>query len=111
MAATTDQLTSLSQDGYFRQRFRALMLLEAGGVLAESTSTTNHSARCTFAITLLTTPSKCDQYSDWICSRTNLTGSTVTYDFSRKATVTDATDGAIRSQIATDWNVLSGLIP
>lgn len=109
--ATTDQLTTLAQDVNFRQRLRNLMLLEAGAVLAESTGTANHSARCTFAIKLLSTPSLCDAFADWLCSRVNLTSTTVTYDFSKRSAVTDATDAAIRSQVATDWNVLSGLIP
>lgn len=109
--ATTDQLTALAGEGTFRNRIRNLMLLEAGAVLAENPATSNHSARCTFAISLLSTPSKCDLYADWLCSRINLTSSAVTYDFAKRASVTDATDAAIRSQIATDWNVLSGLIP
>lgn len=109
--ATTDQLLSLAQDNNFRQRVRNLMLLEAAAVLAEAPATANHSARCTFAIKLLTTPSLCDAYADWFCARTNLVGTGVTYDFAKRAVVTDATDAAIRSQVNTDWNVLSGLIP
>lgn len=108
--ATTDQLTTLAQDNNFRQRLRNLMLLEASVVIAD-TANANKTGRISFAIKLLTTPSLCDSYADWFCARTNLVGTAVTYDFAKRAAVTDATDAAIRSQINTDWNVLSGLIP
>jgi hypothetical protein len=108
--ATTDELTALAQDGYFRQRVRNLTLLEAAAVCSEVNTTPNHSARMTYAIKLIATPGLADQIADFLCARTNLTGSTVTYDFSRRAPITNASDAAIRSQIATDWNVLSGLI-
>lgn len=111
MASTTDQLMALGRDGQFRERVAALALLEAGAILAEVNTTPNHTARCTYAIGLLSTPGKAQGIADWLCARTNLTSANVTYDFSKRAIVTDATDAAIRSQINSDWNVLAGLIP
>ena len=107
--ATTDQLTALAQDSYFRQRVRNLMLLEAAVVVAEVNTTPGHSTRAPYASKIIATPSLADQVADFLCARTNLLNSIVTYNFSRRSVDTDATDAAIRSQIATDWSVLSGL--
>jgi hypothetical protein len=41
--------------------------------------------------------------------RTNLTASVVTYNFDAQRVQSDATDAAIRSQIATDWNYFAGV--
>lgn len=108
--ATTDQLTALAGDGAFRLRVRNLVLLEAAAVCAEANTVPNHNARMAYAIKLITSPSMADQIADFLCARTNITGSGVTYDFAKRSPITDASDAAIRSQIATDWNVLSGLI-
>lgn len=107
--ASTDQLTALAVDSSFRQRVRNLVLLEAASVAGEIFTTPNHAARTTYAFKLLGAPGLCDQVADILCARTNLIGSTVTYDFSKRGVVTDASDAAIRSQIATDWNMLSGV--
>jgi len=109
MAATTDQLTALADDQNFRRRIRNLVLLEAAVVANEVNTTPNHAARSAYAFKLIGSPGLCDQIADYLCARTNLTSSTVSYDFSKRAAVTDATDAAIRSQIATDWNTLSGI--
>lgn len=109
MAATTDQLTALAQDGFFRQRVRNLVLLEAAVVANEVNTTPNHNARTAFAFKLINSPGLADQIADVLCARTNLVNSTVTYDFAKRSVLTDATDAAIRSQIATDWNMLSGI--
>lgn len=111
MAMNTDQATALAADGQFRQRVATLALLEAGAILAENPATTNHSPRCTYAISLLSNPGKAQGITDWICSRINLTSQNASYDFGKRAVVTDATDAQIRSQINTDWNVLAGVIP
>jgi hypothetical protein len=41
--------------------------------------------------------------------RTNLTASVVTYNFDAQRVQSDATDAAIRSQIATDWNYFAAI--
>lgn len=109
MAATTDQLTALANDSAFRQRIRNLVLLEAAVVATESNAISGHGTRQTFAFKLINAPGMADQLADVLCARTNLTASTVTYDFAKRAVITDATDAAIRSQIATDWSILSGV--
>lgn len=109
MAATTDQLTSLSGDNSFRTRVRNLVLLEAAVVANEVNTTPSHALRSTYAFKLINNPGLADQVADFLCARTNLLNSTVTYDFARKATVSDASDAAIRSQIATDWNMLASV--
>lgn len=109
MAATTDQLTALANDSFFRQRIRNLVLLEAAVVAIESNGIPNHGPRSTFAFKLINAPGLADQLADVLCARTNLTLSSITYDFSKRAVLTDATDAAIRSQIATDWNMLSSV--
>lgn len=108
MPAVTAELTALAQDGYFRQRVRNLVLLEAAVVVAENVNTALHAQRVAFAFTLIKAPGLCDGLADVLCARTNLVASVITYDFNRRAVVTDATDAAIRSQIATDWNLLAG---
>lgn len=107
--ATTAQAIALAADQQFRQRLRNLMLLEAAGVYAESGATPNHNARVAFAFKLLNQPSLADQLADVFATRTNLISSSVTYDFDRRAVVSDASDAAIRSQISTDWNMLAGV--
>ena len=107
--ATTDQLTALAADDAFRQRVRNLALLEAAVVATEVNTTTNHNARSAYAFKLIGSPGLADQLADVLCARTNLVASVVTYDFARRAVVTDASDAAIRSQIATDWNMFAGI--
>lgn len=108
MAATTDQLTALSQDAYFRQRVRNLAMIVAASVMAEVTSPA-HSQRVAYAVKVIQSPGSADVIADFLCGRANLTGSTVTYDFGRRAVVTDATDLAIQGQIQNDWSFLAGV--
>lgn len=109
MAATTDQLIALGEDAHFRQRIRTLMLLEAGAVFNESSPPANHTARANFASKVAQNPSIADGMAPVIATRTNIVASTVTYDFTLRAVLTDATDAAIRSQINSDWNYLAGV--
>lgn len=107
--ATTAELIALGNDGSFRQRIRALFLLEAGVVYAESAGTANHGARALFASNLAKNPSIADALAPALVQRTNLVGSTVTYNFDAQRIESNATDAAIRSQIATDWNYFAGV--
>lgn len=109
MALNTSQSVALGQDGQFRQRVRNLMMLEAAAVYAESAATPNHNARVAYAFKLFNQPSLADLAADFLATRTNVINSTVSYDYDRRAVLTDATDAAIRSQIATDWNLLAGV--
>lgn len=109
MAATTAQLTALARDGAFRIRIGALVLMEAENVYGESTGVSQHAQRAAYAIKLIQSPGLAEDLARVIVTRTNLLASNVSYDFDRGLIVTDATDGAIRSQIATDWNMLAGV--
>ena len=107
--ATTAQQIALGNDADFRQRVRALFLSEAAVVYNENGATPNHAARALFASKLFQQPSLADILAPALATRTNLAGSTVTYDFALQSVVTDASDAAIRSQIATDWNLFAGI--
>ena len=109
MAATVNQLNYLADDSAFRQRVRTIVLQQAAVVYAEGTGVANHAARVIFAISLLGTPELAAQLAQVIVTRTNLVASNVTFDFDRRAPVTDATDAAILSQVAADWNMLAGV--
>ena len=107
--ATTAELIALGNDGHFRQRTRALFLLEGGVVYAESGATPNHTARANFASSLAKNPSLADALAPALVQRTNLTASVVTYNFDSQRVESDASDAEIRSQIATDWNYFAGV--
>lgn len=107
--ATTNELVCLGNDPIFRQRIRALFLLEAGVVYGESGATPNHAARALFASKIAQSPGIADGLAPALVQRTNLTASVVSYDFNNGKVVTDASDAAIRSQIVTDWNYFAGV--
>lgn len=107
--ATTQECIALGNDTAFRTRIRALFLLEGGVVYGESGATPNHAARALFASKLAQQPSLADSLAPALVQRTNLTASTITYNFNEQRVQTDATDAAIRSQIATDWNYFAGI--
>jgi hypothetical protein len=109
MAATTAQLIALGNDGAFRQRVRILALQQAAVVYAESGATTGHGIRKTLALSLIQHPELADQLASTLATRTNLVASNVSYDFNAGQIVTDATDAAILSQLATDWDLLAGV--
>lgn len=107
--ATTSQLNALANDASFRARIRNLVLQQAAAVYAENSGTTGHAARVAFAIKVIQTPSLADELAKVLVTRTNLTVSAVSYDWDRGVIQTDASDAAIFSQIAADWNLLAGV--
>lgn len=107
--AITAELIALGEDSDFRQRIRALFLLEGGVVYAESGATPNHAARALFASKIAQNPSIADALAPALVQRTNLVASVVTYNFDARRVQTDASDAAIRSQIATDWNYFAAV--
>lgn len=108
--ATTAELIALGEDPHFRNRARALFLLEGGVVFAENPATSNHSARALFASKIAQNPSIAEALAPALVQRTNLVASVVTYNFDARRVQTDATDAAIRSQIATDWNYWAAVV-
>jgi hypothetical protein len=109
MAATTSQLNALANDSVFRARARTLVLQICAQVYGEDAQTPNHSARASYAVKLLQSPGLADQLVQVLVTRTNLAASTVTYDFDKGEVLTDASDAAILSQIATDFSMLAGV--
>lgn len=107
MAATTQQLIALANDASFRQRINALAIQVAGEVYSEASNTDSHPIRAAFARNVLNGAGQ--NIASVIVYRTNLSASTVTYNFSNGHIETDATDAAISSQIMTDWNMLAGV--
>lgn len=110
MAATADQLAALGSDPFFKQRIQALLVQQAGAVYAEDPATPNHSTRAQYAKLVFNNPAAAaNAAAPVIANRTNLVASTVSYNFTDGRIQTDATDGAISSQLATDWNLLAGV--
>lgn len=68
-----------------------------------------HSARRQLAQAIITNPlGMATSLAPTICNATNLIAANTTYDFEAGAIITDASDAAIRSQIATLWNLMAG---
>lgn len=44
-----------------------------------------------------------------LANRTNLVAANTSYDFKTQRVITDASDGSLQSQIASDWNLLAGV--
>ena len=109
MAASTDQLIALSNDGQFARRIRVLVLEICAQVRGEDVNTPNHAGRVNFANGIIKSPGSADGLAQVLVTRTNLLQSTISYNFANQAVVTDASDAAILSQIATDWEFLAGI--
>ncbi len=109
MAATADQLSALGNDQKFQQRVKSLLVQQAGAVYIEDPNTPNHAQRIAYAKQILQGSVNFINVAQVLVNRTNLVGSTITYNFTSGNIVTDATDGAIASQITTDWNMLAGV--
>jgi hypothetical protein len=110
MAATTDTQMALAADSKFIRRLAALFNLEAQVVIAEPPATTNHILRRQLAQSCITGGLMVSsQFALTIALSTNLMAANTTYDFIQLAVVTDATDAAIRSEIATLWNGFAGV--
>ena len=110
MATTPRSQAQLARDPNFLRRLESLLLSEAGVVAGEATSVTNHAQRRALAQAIITNPAGMTaSLAPSICNATNLTTANTTWDFEAGAALTDATDAAIRSQIATLWNILAGV--
>jgi hypothetical protein len=111
MASTTDTQMALANDPKFIRRIAALLTQYAAGtVLTELTTVPNHPLRRQLAQQVITNSlGVAAQFSVTIAMSTNIFGANTSYDFVQLAIVTDATDAAISSQIATLWNGLAGV--
>lgn len=109
MAASTDQLIALKNDGKFRERARNLIRQICSQIYSEDGATANHGTRSAYAVKLIQGIASMEGVIDTLVTRTNLVGSAVTYNFADGQILTDASDAAILSQLATDWNFLAGV--
>lgn len=112
MANTAFTQQALAADPHFHIRVRAALATVAFQVINENPATTHHVARATFATNdlLPNLASKAQQISPWLVQRTNLFAEDTSYDFAASSVVTTATDAEIESQIATDFNVIAGIV-
>lgn len=109
MASTADQLAALGNDSQFRLRIQSLLVQQAGVVYAE-VGDPNHATRVIFAKQVNNNAAQVAQnVAAVIVNRTNLVAATTTYNFATGHIETSATDAQIQSQLATDWNMLSGV--
>ena len=104
---------ALASDLTFRQRLKASLARVAFQILTEPTSTTNHQARKTYALQVVANPdSAVNSLVGIFVFRTNPFGATTSVAFDgRGGTVVQSTvtDAAMDSQLATDWDNLSGV--
>ena len=108
MASTADQLSALGRDQNFAARVMALALQYAvGTVYGEDPATPNHAIRVGFARTVFNGGGT--SIPNVIASSANLVAANTSYDFASGRVQTDASDAAISSQIASDWNLLAGV--
>lgn len=112
--ATTDPYLqqALANDGLFRQRLKAALATVAGQVFAEDPATAGHATRVTYARSVLQTlDATAGQIAGWFVTRTNVTGANASLVLVgvTPTVQTDATDAALQSQLATDWNSLAGV--
>ena len=110
MPTTPNSQAKLASDPTFLRRLASLLLQEAQVVAVEASATPEHAARRALADRIINNPvGMSTNLAPTICNATNLVAKNTTFDFAADATVTDATDADIRSQIATLWNVLAGV--
>lgn len=101
----------LADSPHFQSRVKASLTTVASQVLNEDPSTEHHQARAAYANLVNT---NLDIYARNVAlvvsMRTNLLTPATTFDFEIGAVVTAATDAEIASQLATDWNMLAGVV-
>lgn len=104
---------ALASDPTFRQRLKASLSRIAWQVLAESTGTTGHATRASYARAFLANPdSVVNSLAGSFVFRTNVNSTTTSLAFDGRGSVvvqSAVTDAAMDSQLATDWDQLSGV--
>lgn len=110
MPTTPRSQAALAADQNFLKRLSSLLLSEAGVVAAEPNTVPNHSQRRILADRVINNPTQmAASLAPSICNATNLAAANTTFNFEAGCAETDASDPAIRSQIATLWNILAGV--
>jgi hypothetical protein len=104
---------ALANDQTFRRRLKASLARIAFQILTESTGTANHAVRKAYALQVLTNPDQAvSNLAGIFVFRTNLfsTTTSVAFDgFGGTVVQSAVTDAAMDSQLATDWDSLSGV--
>ena len=109
MPTTPRSQAALAADQNFLKRLSSLLLSEAQVVAAEDPSTPSHVLRRQLAQQIIQNPSyQTAALAPTIANSTNLSAADTTYDFEAGAVISSADDAAIRSQIATLWNIMAG---
>lgn len=106
--AYTQQVLGKSPN--FLRRLQAILSQQAWVVLGESGGTPNHTQRKAFAQQVLSNPTGfAGTMAPSFVMRTNVFASTTSFDFILEEAVSAVSDASIQSQLATDWDVLSGV--
>jgi hypothetical protein len=110
MANDSFSQQALAIDQKFRLRVQNALASVAWSVLSEDAGTPAHPERADYARTVINNlGSQAQTVAPWLVTRPNLMQAVTSYDFQALATVTDATDAALESQLMTDWNTLAGI--
>jgi|SRR5262245_44663157 len=110
MPTTPRSQMTLATDTNFQRRLASLLLQEGAVVAAEDPATPNHDKRRALADRIIASPlAMAAQLAPTVANGTNLVAADTQYDFEGGFTITTAADDAIRSQIATLWNLMAGV--
>ena len=110
MANSSYTQQRLAADPTFQGRVRGAIATVAWQVLGEDAATPNHDKRVAYARQAISNLTFAAQLSaPWLVERPNLRAFNTSFDFEAGTVITAAGDADIESQIATDWDVLSGV--
>jgi hypothetical protein len=101
---------ALAANASFQTRVRNALATVAWQVLNEDPATANNAARVLYARSVIyNLQAAAVQIAPWLVDRPNLFQFETSFDFPSNDVVTASGDADIESQLATDWNVLSGV--
>lgn len=111
MANTAYTQQALAAETSFRLRLQNAMTKVAFVVLEEDTATGHHTERAAYAQRVINDPMNMaiGLVSSFV-NRPNVFQFETTFDFEMHAVVTASGDADIESQLATDWNLLAGVV-
>lgn len=110
MANDSNTQQALAIAPNFLRRLQAVLTQQAWVVLGEGTGVLNHTQRKAYANQVLSNPAGfAVTMSPSFVMRTNVFAAATSYDFSMQEAVSAVSDASIQSQLATDWDTLSGV--
>lgn len=113
MANSTFTQQALANDQTFRQRMKASMARMAWQMLTENPGNPGHATRAAYARAFLANPDGViNSLVGSFVFRTNVFATTTSVDFDGRGGLIVsclATDAALDSQLATDWDALAGV--